>query len=210
MEDEAVKVVKKMANRDATLHATGLRIFTPVIAMVILLWIIYSGFEVATETQIDSNANSSTWGFHVGVITLLFGCLFLALGIPILINLFIKLSEQLQKQEETGIYQGADEKKSRSTVIIRIFVILITMCVLAWATYTGFRLATEPQRDGKYYPLAFPIGVVTILFGLVYGIIGLGIVGDLAICLIAQLMPKERKGIIIHQDRSNTDDKSVV
>lgn len=105
---------------------------------------------------------------------------------------------------------AADEKKSRSTVIIRIFVILITMCVLAWATYTGFRLATEPQRDGKYYPLAFPIGVVTILFGLVYGIIGLGIVGDLAICLIAQLMPKERKGIIIHQDRSNTDDKSVV
>lgn len=81
------------------------------------------------------------------------------------------------------------------------------MCVLAWATYTGFRLAIEPKREGKYYPLAFPIGVLTILFGLVYIIIGLAIVGDLVIYLIAQLMHREKKGIIIHQDHSN---KSVV
>lgn len=108
MEDEAAKVMKKMAHRDATLRATGLRLLAPVIAMVLLLCIIHSGFEVATETHRDTTATaeSSNWGFHVGVITLLFGFLFIALGIPILVNLFLKLSEQLQKQEETGNYQG--------------------------------------------------------------------------------------------------------
>lgn len=111
MEDEAAKVMKKMANRDATLRAMALRIFIPVIAMVMLLWIVHSGFNVATETQRDSSTNSSNWGFQVGVVTLLFGFLFLALGIPILVNLFIKLSEQLQKQEETGIYHGGNTHK---------------------------------------------------------------------------------------------------
>lgn len=112
MEDEAAKVMKKMAHRDTTLRAMGLRLLAPVIAMVLLLWIIHSGFEVAIETQRDiaTTADSSNWSFHFGVITLLFGFLFLALGIPILVNLFLKLSQQLQKQEETGIYQGISTK----------------------------------------------------------------------------------------------------
>ena len=104
---------------------------------------------------------------------------------------------------------AAGEKKTTPTIMVRIFVTLFTILVLAWATCTGFRLATEPRREGKYYPLAFPIGVVTILFGLVYIIIGLSIIGDLVIYLIVQSLLRERKGIMIHQD-SNTDDKSVV
>lgn len=108
MEDEAAKVTKKMAHRDATLRATALRLLAPIVAMVMLLWVVHSGFEVASETQRDTlaTAGSGSWGFHVGLVTLLFGFTFIALGIPILVNLFLKLSEQMQRQEETGIYPG--------------------------------------------------------------------------------------------------------
>lgn len=94
-------------------------------------------------------------------------------------------------------------------ILVRILVTLFTILVLAWTTYTGFRLVTEPKQEGKYYPLAHPIGLVTILFGVVYIIIGLAIIGDLAIDLLAQSLLKEKKGSMLHQD-PNADAKSVV
>lgn len=83
------------------------------------------------------------------------------------------------------------------------------MFMLAWASYTGYRLTTEPRRDDKYYPLIFPIGVVTIVFGTVYIIIGLAIIADLALSLTVQLIMKQKKGIIGHEDQK-TETKSFV
>ncbi|PON71769.1 hypothetical protein TorRG33x02_253610 [Trema orientale] len=39
--------------------------------------------------------------------------------------------------------------KPVSTIISRIIVTLITMFMLAWASYTGYRLTAEPRRGNK-------------------------------------------------------------
>ncbi|XP_024017986.1 uncharacterized protein LOC21387981 isoform X1 [Morus notabilis] len=206
MDDEAAVKVKKVTNT-IIFQATPIRVSVSLLAIFLLMWIIRTGFGVVTEAEMETR--SSNWGFHFGVVTLLFGILFVALGLPILTNLFLKLSEQLQKHDETSIYPGGGEMKPIHTIVGRILVTLITMVMLAWASYTGYRLATEPRRDDKYYPLIFPIGIVTIVFGSVYIIIGLGLIADLALALTVQLLLRKKKGVIAHQD-PNTEAKSFV
>ncbi|EEF49503.1 conserved hypothetical protein [Ricinus communis] len=91
-------------------------------------------------------------------------------------------------------YLAAWETKTVPKVIIAgIFVTVITAIVLWWAIYTGVRLATEPKKDGKYHLLTTSIGVVTIIFGLIYFIIGLGIIAELGLDLSDQLQQKDNK-----------------
>ena len=99
--------------------------------------------------------------------------------------------------------------KSVHVIVGRILVTLVTMIMLAWASYTGYRLATEPRSEDTYYPLIFPIGVVTIVFGTVYIIIGLALIADLALALAVHFLLRKKKGIIVHQD-PNTEAKSFV
>ena len=113
MEDEVAGAeVKKMIRRDtAAVRAIALRIIGSLITTVLLLWTICSGVEIATKTRRYIDYEYSQWAFHVGVVTMFFGFLFLALGIPILAGLFLKLSEQMQQQEEeNGAHQGRNLK----------------------------------------------------------------------------------------------------
>lgn len=115
MDDEVLRIeVKKMKmnRRDtAAVCAIALRITGSLITMVLLLWTIRSGVEIATETEAYMDYEYSQWAFHVGVVTMFFGFVFLALGIPIIADLILKLTEQLQQQEEeNGTHQGNNLK----------------------------------------------------------------------------------------------------
>uniref|UniRef100_A0A2C9W0N6 Uncharacterized protein n=1 Tax=Manihot esculenta TaxID=3983 RepID=A0A2C9W0N6_MANES len=89
---------------------------------------------------------------------------------------------------------AAWEAKTISKVIAGVFMGLIIMIVMWWAIHTGIRLTKEHKRDSKYHLLTSSIGVVTIVFGLVYFIIGLGIIEELVVDLFDHLQQKERKG----------------
>ncbi|KAJ9189657.1 hypothetical protein P3X46_000922 [Hevea brasiliensis] len=195
MDDEAAaaanaKARKTNHRRAATVHAIILRITVSLVTMVMLLWSIHSGLKLAINSS--RYTVYTDLAFHIGVLTMLLGFLFLILGIPILADLFLNLSEQLQ-EEEAGVHK-AWEAKTISEVIVGIFMTLIIMIVLWWAIYTGFRLATEHKREGKFHLLTSSIGVVTIIFGLVYFIIGLGIIEELVVDLFDHLQQKEKKG----------------
>ena len=115
MDDEVPRVeVKKMKTirRDtAAVCAIALRITGSLITMVLLLWTIHSGIEIATETEAYMDYEYSQWAFHVGVVTMFFGFLFLALGIPILADMHLELAGKLQQQEEeNGTHQGSNLK----------------------------------------------------------------------------------------------------
>ncbi|KDP27638.1 hypothetical protein JCGZ_19643 [Jatropha curcas] len=84
------------------------------------------------------------------------------------------------------------ETKTISKVIAGIFLTLITLIILWWAIHTGYRLATEHQRHDKYHLLTNSIGVITIIFGLIYIIIGLGIIAKLGLELFDQLQQGEK------------------
>ncbi|XP_050231532.1 uncharacterized protein LOC126680455 isoform X2 [Mercurialis annua] len=174
MDDEALEMKAWKTNhhrKAASLHAITIRITMSLFTMVMLLWSIRSGFKLATDSSRYSGY--SDWVFAIGVLTMLLGFLFLLLGIPILADLFLNMSDQLQ--EEDGIHK------------------VITAIILWWAIYTGFRLATEPKRLGKNNLLTTSIGVVTIIFGLIYFIIGLGIIAELGLDLFDQLQQKDNK-----------------
>ncbi|XP_034229087.1 uncharacterized protein LOC117638099 isoform X3 [Prunus dulcis] len=112
-------------------------------------------------------------------------------------NLVIKLLEQLQNHEESRKHQGG--KLKTICIISRLAMSVIAMFMLAWAINTGTRLASEPRREGKYYPLASPVGVVTIMFGFTYSIIGLCVIAELALELIKQLQSTEKEELVNHQ-----------
>lgn len=84
-------------------------------------------------------------------------------------------------------------------IISRIIVSVIAMLMLAWAIYTGFRILTRQREEGTYYPLASPVGVVSIMFGVIYFIIGLCIIAELVLELAMQLQGKVNDEIVIHQ-----------
>jgi hypothetical protein len=85
--------------------------------------------------------------------------------------------------------------------IVGILVNVITVFMLSCTICTGFRLATEPRGDSRYHFLTFSIGLVTIVFGSMYFIIGLAMILELALDLSSQLQQTENKGGI-HKRRS--------
>jgi TRAP-type C4-dicarboxylate transport system permease small subunit len=93
---------------------------------------------------------------------------------------------------------NAGGKMKTICIICRIIVSVIAMLMLAWAIYTGFRILTR-QREGTYYPLASPVGVASIMFGVIYFIIGLWIIAELVVELAKQLQGKVDHEIVIHQ-----------
>ncbi|TXG64659.1 hypothetical protein EZV62_011653 [Acer yangbiense] len=225
MDDEAAKALaRKMNHREyASTLAILLRILLPVF---IFLWIMHSGFELATEPR--KFAAFAAWtcqigtslAFHIGVVTMLFGFLALILGLPLLADLCLNLLDQVQVDTgtprdlvSTYLFKMDDEAakatKTIYKVVARISVAVVTLFMLLWSIHTGYRLATEPRRDSKYYFLTTSIGILSIIFGLTYFIIGLAVIVELGLDLFAQLQQKQRKATGVHQG-CDTADKSFV
>ncbi|KAI5402365.1 hypothetical protein KIW84_050109 [Lathyrus oleraceus] len=89
-------------------RSTSLRIIGALIAMMLLLWTIRSGYQTATEPRRQLYGQ---WISHVGVLIMLFGFLLLAIGLPIIADLFLGLSEELQYPEETDLHQSIVDLK---------------------------------------------------------------------------------------------------
>ncbi|KAK2446799.1 hypothetical protein P8452_24173 [Trifolium repens] len=88
-------------------RSTSLRIIGALIAVAMLLWTIRSGYQNATEPQ---HQLYGQWISHVGVLIMLFGFLLLAIGLPIIADLFLGLSEELQCPEETDLHRSINLK----------------------------------------------------------------------------------------------------
>ncbi|XP_062018945.1 uncharacterized protein LOC133735558 [Rosa rugosa] len=194
---EECVVIRWKIRRDAkSIYATPFGVFASVIIVILFMWTIWSGFEVAEEPRMNHEYYNNSWAVFGGVLTIVLGFFFLAIGFPILADLFVTFSEQLRNPEESGIHQGG--KMKTICIVSRIIVSLIAMLMLVWAIYTGFRLVTEPIK-GTYYPLASPVGVVSIMFGVIYFIIGLCTIVELAVELTKRLQGKVKNEIVIHQ-----------
>ncbi|XVF67823.1 hypothetical protein PTKIN_Ptkin10aG0152400 [Pterospermum kingtungense] len=175
MDDDKLRtrMKKMMKRRYATTIPAFLRTTGSVATMVLLLWTISCGFHLTMEPWRYTAAAASA--FHVGVTTMVFGFLFLIVGLSILADLFFNISEQLP--ELSVMHQGYETRTIPKAIALAL-VTVMTMLVILGAMYTGFRLATE-SGETKHYLLTVSIGVTTILFGSIYFIIGLAIVLEL-------------------------------
>lgn len=98
MEEEGIRAFRWMPSGDAkTLCAQMFSVLTSLVMVVLFLWTIWSESGVADTPGIKWESNN--WAFCVGVLTIVLGFLFLAAGLPLLANLAMKLSEQLQKKQ---------------------------------------------------------------------------------------------------------------
>ncbi|KAL2925114.1 hypothetical protein RDABS01_006485 [Bienertia sinuspersici] len=70
------------------------------------------------------------------------------------------------------------EKKTIYQIFIQVTATMVSMFMLMWAIYYGYKLVAEAQRVVIYSRLAFLIGVITMAFGFIYFIIGIALVAD--------------------------------
>ncbi|XP_021287178.1 uncharacterized protein LOC110418704 [Herrania umbratica] len=193
MDDDKVRTrMKKMKRRYATATPALLRAIGFLGTMVLLLWTICCGFQLTMEPWLYTAVAARA--FHVGVTTMVFGFLFLILGLSILAGMVLDISEHLPKL--SGTRQG-QETRTISKAIAKALMTVITTLIIMWAMYTGFRLATESE-DSKHYLLTVSIGVTTILFGLIYFVIGLAIVLGVALDFWTRSQQKEKQETSFH------------
>ncbi|KAJ7978530.1 putative Transmembrane protein [Quillaja saponaria] len=100
MNIDSTRAKVKNIHTDTAIFVITLRIIGALIAVTLLVWTIYSGYKVVTEPQ--KHPAYTPWAASVGVTIMLFGFLIMAVGLPIVADLFLKLSEEIYQQEETG------------------------------------------------------------------------------------------------------------
>lgn len=79
------------------------------------------------------------------------------------------------------------EQKTIFQIFMQVSATMISMFMLMWTIYYGYKLAAEAQNVIVYNRLAFLIGVITMAFGFTYFIIGIALVADSALHLTGRL-----------------------
>ena len=62
-----------------------------------------------------------------------------------------------------------------------------SMFMLSWAIYHGYKLAMEAPKGGIYNGLAFLMGFTAMGFGLIYFMLGIGIIAESTLYLSSRL-----------------------
>lgn len=99
----------------ASARSTSLRIIGALIAVALLLWTIRNGYQAATEPR---HPPYGRWISHFGALIVLFGFLLLAIGLPIIADLFLRLSDELQCPEETDLYDQSSNLKVKVDALV--------------------------------------------------------------------------------------------
>lgn len=101
-------VIRWKIRRDSkSIYATPFGVFASVIIVILFLWTVWSGFEVAEEPRMNHEYYNNGLAVFGGVLTIVLGFFFLAVGFPILADLFMEFEEQFRNPKESGIPQGS-------------------------------------------------------------------------------------------------------
>ncbi|KAK7409789.1 hypothetical protein VNO78_00108 [Psophocarpus tetragonolobus] len=96
-------------NTTSGARATTWRVIGALMAMAMLSWSICYGYQATAGPQ---RHRLGPWISWVGVLIMISGFLLLALGLPIIVDLFLRLLEELQYPEETDIHHRGKLSKS--------------------------------------------------------------------------------------------------
>jgi len=101
-------------------RATTLRVIGALIVMAMLIWSICYGYQALGPQRHPLDQ----WISWVGALIMISGFLLLALGIPIIADLFFRLLEELQYRKENDIYHSSKLEKK---VSVWSFIVWITL-----------------------------------------------------------------------------------
>lgn len=169
------------------------RIIVSIVVMAMLVWIVYKGYRLTN----DVTRNGEIQGYednHIslifGVATIVSGLVYFTVGLTVVAELALECLAWLQRGDKEAINNQEKEQTTMCHVIIRASATAISIAMLTWATYHGYKLADKNPEGGMHICLAFLIGFVTIAFGVIYFIIGISIVAESALYLSGKLQYK--------------------
>ncbi|XP_021738731.1 uncharacterized protein LOC110705184 [Chenopodium quinoa] len=166
------------------------RVIGFVLPLVMLVWMVHMGYRLTTETRDDEGGSfeGSYIALLFGIVTVVFGLIYFLVGLTIVAELAQDLVAWADKEEDGEIIRNQEkEQKTICQIVIQVLATMISMFMLTWTIYYGYRLAAEAQRVVMYSHLAFLIGVITMAFGFIYFIIGIALVADSALHLSGRL-----------------------
>ncbi|KAL5189335.1 hypothetical protein HKD37_04G009059 [Glycine soja] len=106
---------KMFSNTTSGARATTLRVIGALIAMPMLIWSTCYGHQATRGPQRHPLDQWISW---VGALIMISGFLLLALGIPVIAGLFLRLLEELQYQKENGIHQSGKPKEKLTSFVV--------------------------------------------------------------------------------------------
>ncbi|KAL8143761.1 hypothetical protein V2J09_016793 [Rumex salicifolius] len=168
------------------------RVLAFVVPMLVLLWIIYTGYKFVTETQgsvLELEYIDIRYAIVLGALTVAFGLFSFILGLSLVAKLALAFLARSEDDSKASSIQETEQKKF-SQSLMRSSVTTISVFMLIWTTYYGFKLANEPLKEGKLHCLSFLVGVIAIAFGLTNFLIGIAILADCMKSLPAHLQEK--------------------
>ncbi|KAK9677796.1 hypothetical protein RND81_11G167900 [Saponaria officinalis] len=152
-------------------------IIVVVVPMLMLVWITYCGYKLATTTyteETNSSLQASYMALLFGVVTVIFGLIYFIHGVTVAAEMALDLLAWLQ-QDDTGFFGNREKEQTRNCqIVVHTIAIMASMFMLTWVTYYGFTLAVEARVDVIIDRLGFLIGVISMAFGFIYFIIGIG------------------------------------
>ncbi|XP_021753482.1 uncharacterized protein LOC110718866 [Chenopodium quinoa] len=161
-----------------------------VLPLVMLVWMVHMGYRLTTEMRDDESGSfeGSYIALLFGIVTVVFGLIYFIVGLTIVAELAQDLVAWADKEQDGEIIRNQEkEQKTICQIVIQVLATMISMFMLTWTIYYGYRLAAETQRVVMYSHLAFLIGVITMAFGFIYFIIGIALVADSALHLSGRL-----------------------
>ncbi|KAI4367693.1 hypothetical protein MLD38_023401 [Melastoma candidum] len=193
------KMFNKICEKQFAKVAAGISIF----AAAVIIW------EDPNIRQTIAPIRHGLFGkgsIYVGTGLILYSFWFSIIGISVLANSLLKLPTPIRLETAASLrgYEDEDyeESKRKTTIITRMFGAMIMMIALLWATYAGMKLTLSPINERGLYALTTSIGVASIVYGLIYIIIGAIIMVELAGGLVSPSLtkcgdePKERERLL--------------
>ncbi|KAL9244970.1 hypothetical protein vseg_018682 [Gypsophila vaccaria] len=154
-----------------------------VVPMMMLIWIAYCGYKLTTMryTQKNSSLQDSYMAILFGVVTVIFGLIYFVIGVIVVAEMGSDLLASLRQDDMKISGNREKEQTTNKQIVVHTIAFVVTMFVLTCLTYYGYRLAVEARVDVIVDRLAFLIGVISMAFGFVYFIIGIGTLAQSAV-----------------------------
>ncbi|KAI4376082.1 hypothetical protein MLD38_013876 [Melastoma candidum] len=174
------KMFTKICNKQFAKVAVGISFF----AAAVIILEKNPNIRVKQTVALGRHGLFGKGSIYVGMGLILYSFWFSIIGISVLANSLLKLPTPIRLETAASLrgYKDEDyeESKRKTKIITRMFGATIMMISLLWATCAGMKLTLSPLKERGLYALTISIGMATVVFGLIYFIIGAIIMVELA------------------------------
>ncbi|KAK9690993.1 hypothetical protein RND81_09G169600 [Saponaria officinalis] len=156
-----------------------------IVPMVMLILMACYGYKLITAMKymkIDGSEDSYI-ALMFGVFTMIFGLVYFSFALIVVVELALDLLAWFRNEDNKTFENEEKEQMTICEMIVSTLVIMVSMFMLTYAIYNGYKLAAESRDVIIYNRLPFLVGVLSMGFGFIYFINRIYIVAQSALHL---------------------------